>query len=198
MRRRVIAGLLILIGVGALAYFLADEMRDNILLPLAYQLWFVGQLYRTVPQQLIWLIVIILLLYLTVSIFYNTALRKPVEQQRFAHRGAVEALSVAIANRQRGIYFKWRIANLLATVAAYILKYQERRLPGRRLTGRDWTPPPQVDAYLEAGLNTTFADYPAPNLFQPPPVTPFDIDLEPVVAFLETELEMEQHDSHHS
>jgi hypothetical protein len=197
-RRYWLAGALILISVGVLAYFLAGEVRDYVLLPLAYQLWVLWQVYRTVPQQLLWMVIVLVLLYLTVSIFYGTSLRKSQAQQQYDFRGAVESLSVAITNRSRGIYFKWRLANILANVAAYILKAQERRLPGRRLTGRDWNPPPGVEAFLDAGINTTFADYPVPGFFQPPPETPFDIDLEPVVAFLESELEMDKHDSHRS
>ena len=97
------------------------------------------------------------------------------------------------AFRQRGVYFKWQIANLLAEIAMNILNYQERLLPGRKLLGRIRKLPPEVEKYLDAGVNTTFADYPAPQRFRRTPTTPFDVDLDLVVGYLE----MDEHDDHH-
>jgi hypothetical protein len=195
-RRIFIAGGVLVIA-GWLAYTFSDVVREDVVLPLAYRLWFLVQAYRAVPQQVYWAILLIALLYFIVSIVYGTSLIGPQEEQRSVPRGQVEQLAEAIEHRGKGIYFKWRIANLLAEIAAYILNYQERRSPGRKLSGRDWNPPPAVNTYLDAGINTTFADYPSPGLFKPRPVTPFDIDIEPVVDFLESELEMNQHDDKH-
>jgi len=55
----------------------------------------------------------------------------------------------------------------------------------RTLKGRDWNPPPGVQDYLETGLNGSFADYPLTVRN-----TPFDVDVEKVVAYLESLLEM--------
>ncbi len=55
----------------------------------------------------------------------------------------------------------------------------------KTLKGRDWNPPPGVQDYLEAGLNNSFADYPLSRK-----ITPFSVDVEIVVNYLESQMEM--------
>jgi hypothetical protein len=46
-----------------------------------------------------------------------------------------------------------------------------------------------VGAYLESGLTRTFADFPRQRRFSRLPDTPFDIDLNQVISYLESQLE---------
>jgi len=198
MKRRRIAlyGAIVLL-VGVLAYSFAGTVREFIILPLAYYLWELGRFYRAIPQQLYWAALIVIVLYFVVITLYDISLGTDSGRRGRPHRGPVESLSQALEQRQRGIYFKWQIANMLAEVAMNILNYQERLLPGRRLKGRVRKLPPEVEKYLDAGIHTTFADYPTPSRFRRTPTTPFDIDLELVVGYLEFELETDEHDDHH-
>jgi hypothetical protein len=196
-RRQLIlyGGLLLAAGVLALSF--AGSVREFIILPLAYYVWQLGRFYRAVPQQLYWAALIVAVFYFVVITLYDISLGSESGRKDPPHRGPVESLSRALDQRQRGVYFKWQIANMLAEIAMNILNYQERLLPGRKLLGRTRNLPPEVEKYLDAGVNTTFADYPAPNRFRRSPSTPFDVDLDLVVGYLESELEMDEHDDHH-
>jgi hypothetical protein len=92
-----------------------------------------------------------------------------------------------IEERNRGTYFKWQIANQLGAVHQSI-----QESAARGTSSRIPPIPPQVQAYLEAGVNTTYADYLSPGLFQRTEPTPLDIPLEQVVEYLEEQLEINQ------
>jgi hypothetical protein len=196
-RRQIIVYGGILLAAGVLAYSFAGTVRETIILPLAYYLWQLARIYRAIPQQLYWAALIVIVLYFVVITLYDISLGADSGRKDAPHRGQVETLSRALEQRHRGIYFKWQIANMLAEVALNILNYQERLLPGRKLQGRIRNLPGEVEKYLDAGINTTFADYPTPSRFRPTPTTPFDIDLDLVVGYLESELETDEHDDHH-
>ena len=103
----------------------------------------------------------------------------------------MENLAELLDKRGRGIYYKWLIANRLGKAARELLD-QRAGLQGTRfmrLSGRDWNPPQEVNAYLESGVNGSFADYPRPRWSRPHP-TPLDIHPAQVVAFLESEMQL--------
>jgi hypothetical protein len=192
IRRIVFLGLALL-GAGLLAYLFAGTVRDALILPLAYYLWQALQLYRAVPQQLYWAALAVVGLLVALPALLDISLRSQEKEKQRDRRGQVELLAQALEHRHQGIYFRWQLANTLGELAQRILSYQERLLPGRKLRARDWTPPPEVEAYLDAGLNTTFADYPLPGRFGTLPDTPFDIDPETVVSYLESQWESNEH-----
>jgi len=115
-----------------------------------------------------------------------------------ARIGEVQQVSFWLTRSRRGIFSRWHVANLLANIALDILS--RRTSTGRgglHLAGPGWDPPAGVQGYLEAGLRTTYADYPRPGLFSNEPQTPFDSDPEPIVDYLESLLE-DDHDHQHS
>jgi hypothetical protein len=164
-----------------------------IILPLAYYFWQLLQVYRAVPQQLFWAALVVVSLILLLPALLNFSLGRMEQEKQPDRRGQVESLAQGLEHRGRGIYFKWQLANMLGELAQRILAQQERLLPGRKLQGRDWQPPPEVANYLDAGLNSTFADYPVPGRFGRRPATPLDIDPESVVSYLETQWETDEH-----
>jgi hypothetical protein len=198
MRQRIIFLAAVLLAAAVLAYSFAETVRDRLIAPLAYDFWQLGHYYRAIPQQIFWAGLIMVVLYLILLTVSDFTLRSGGGEKRAVRRGPVESLARNLEQRNQGIYFKWQIANQLAGLALDILKHQKRLFPGRKLRGRDWNPPPEVEKYLDAALNTTFADYPLPRRLGPRPITPFDADIEPVLDFLESELETDEHDPRHS
>jgi hypothetical protein len=184
----------VVLGGVILAYTISEAVRQGLMLPLSYFLWRAGQFYRAVPQPLLWATVVVIVIYLVGLALVDISLGAPTEDKASSRKGQVETLARSLERREQGIFFKWQIANLLGDIATDILAYQDRLLPGRRLRARGWEPPPEVDRYLEAGLHSTFADYPSPSRFRPKAVTPFDIDLGPVLDNLESQLDVEEHD----
>ena len=158
---------------------------------VAVLLWAGRTLLTILPQQILWVFLIIFLLYIAVGSFYskgakNQGVREPLSPVN----GKVKSLANWIEHRGRGIYFNWRVANLLGQVARHILEQREGSLPNRSLQGRDWAPSPKIQAYLEAGLTKSFADFPVRRFLRRTSSTPFDISLEPVVDYLEEQMEI--------
>ena len=188
-----------LAGLAALiiAILLRDVVERLIVRPVLYLLWLLSLFYRIIPQPVVWLLVVLGMTYL-VLIRLADRIRPPGVGARPAMPayGPVDDLARRIEHKGSGIYFKWQIAYTLSQVAAELqaLRLHNR---GRKLELSGTAVPPQVRRYLEAGLYTSFSDYPLPGalplLIKNKPVqpTPFDIDLGPVIDFLESEMEGE-------
>jgi membrane protein implicated in regulation of membrane protease activity len=176
----------------ALTFFFTDFVEAFIIIPVAYIFWMLGIVYRLIPQQIYWFAILVGLIYAFVVYFIQSTGNKfDDNKSKYNRRGQVEILAGMIENRRKGVYFKWTLAHLMGEVAAYLLSSQDRRISSKPLRGRGWNPPAKIDAYLDAGLNKSFADYPRAGFFSSAPKTPFDIELEPVVEFLESEMEIE-------
>jgi hypothetical protein len=194
-RRRllVIAG--VLIAAGLLAFSFADTVREAVILPIAYFFWRAAQLYHAIPQQLVWAVLVVAAIYFAAMTLLDLSLEGGDEKKHPVWHGQIETLARSLDHRGEGFYFKWQVANLLGELALDILTYQERLLPGRRLQGRGWEPPGAVRRYLDAGLNTTFAEYPTAGRFGRTVPTPnFDVDLDLVLDYLEGQLEVDEDD----
>jgi hypothetical protein len=120
--------------------------------------------------------------------FRRVAQAKPRRQV-----GQVEDLAIALQKAERGIYFKWLVANRLGKLAYQILLHRESGRPRSLfapLVGADWEPTPELQKYLETGLHGSFADFPHVNRpFGTPPRTPLDVNISEAVEFLESQVE---------
>ena len=189
---------LIVLGIVAVSLVLAFPLRDAvyamIIVPAAYFFWMLGLIYRSVNQSLWWgLAFVLVTIILLVGLWPQSKPKKtrPVEHKNMA--GQVETLSNSMKKSERGIYFKWLIANRIGRIAYQILS---RRDTGKErsffdpLAGPGWEPNPSVQAYLETGLHGSFADYPQKSrFFSRPIVTPMDHDVSEVIEYLEMQIE---------
>jgi len=188
-----------MIGIVGVALLLAFPLRDavfrTIVIPLAYLFWILELAYHAVHQTIWWVVVLLLVLYLlSRSLLPKFKIRERFRLKKKPDVGQVEYLANWIKKTERGIYFKWLIANRLGKIANQIL---ENRSTGKTrsffdpLTGPDWSPDPPVQSYLESGLQGSFADYPQERRFFSTPVqkTPLDHDLNEIVRYLETQVE---------
>ncbi|MCI0554816.1 MAG: hypothetical protein L0287_28035 [Anaerolineae bacterium] len=190
---------LLVIGVvliaGLLAFPLRGVVHQLIVVPLAYLLWLLGLLYLALPQGLWWVGVTLLVLFLLGKslLIEIKPPRQPVTFSRI-DRGKVESLAVAMQKSDRGIYFKWLVANRLGKLAYQILQQREngkQRSVFAPLAGDGWEPTTGLQQYLEKGLHGSFADFPNTGMryFAPPPKTSLDHDVNEVVEFLESQVE---------
>ena len=176
-----------------LAFLLQDVIRGAVLMPAAYLGWLIGIYYRSIPQFFIWSLAVTLILFLILDNLLPRewpALNK--HSRPHSKRGTLEDLSVWITRAPEGVYYKWLIANRLGRIARETL---EQRVPHNgdersgHLAGGDWHPSDPVRAYLEVGLNGSFADYPGwRRPWQRADRTPLDISLPEVLDFLEKQL----------
>jgi len=198
-RRRWIAmGGVVVIAL-ILAFPLQDVIRKTVIVPLAYLWWALGVLYRSFPQAVVWILLIILIAFILLgSLSSNVKSVNRDENKQKSILGKVEGLAEGLVKMQRGNYYKWQIAHRLGRLARDFLIQRGDRTSTKDhspLTGRDWHPSKAVDAYLEAGLNGSFADYPNPTwLFSSPQTTPLDLDVIEAVKYLESQ--MENYDRH--
>lgn len=195
MNRRwlVVAGIVVIAGL--LAFPLRGVVHQLIVVPLSYLLWLLGLLYLIFPQELWWVAVTVLVLFLlTKSLLIEIKLPKqPVSVPR-VERGKVEGLAVAMQKSDRGIYFKWLVANRLGKLAYQILQQREagkERSVFAPLVGQGWEPGIGVQQYLEKGLHGSFTDFPSSGYryFARPPKTSLDHDVREVIEFLELQVE---------
>lgn len=190
-----------------IAIFLRDVVEQLIIRPAAYIFWWLGQLYRFVPQPVLWFLVVLAMLYLTIESmagkFEWPRLKKKPSQSVL---GPVGEFASQIERKGGGIYFKWQVARTMGEIALDLqsLHQPERR---RKLDFNEGSASREVYCYLDSGINTSFSDYPLqggyriigglslpdwlplPERFRSLPPTPFDIDLEPVIGYLESQME---------
>ncbi len=181
----------LLIASAILALPLLDVIDGLIIAPLAYLLWAMGIVYSLVPQPVYWVVGVIVLLYVAVSTLYGDL---PAITARKINRrsmdGSLVTLATAIKKGKRGVYHKWQTARMLALVA---LDLASLRL-GRPVKKLEWEQIPpcnaEIKAYLDAGLNKTFADFPTQAWLGSAPATELDIDLNQVLNYLDKLMEI--------
>jgi hypothetical protein len=182
----ILMGVLIIAGI--LAFPLRETIYEIIVVPVAFVVWNLNLLYRSFSQGLWWwLIVLVVLFMLAFSLAPRPAFRKAAAVKRKPPVGQVEALAAWLQKAERGIYFKWLIANRLGKLAYQILLHRESGRPRSvfaPLLGIDWEPAQELQQYLETGLHGSFANFSYGS--QP---TPLDFDIIEAVDFLEAQVE---------
>lgn len=194
--RRLVPALGILVIAASLAFPLRETVYQLVVLPLAYLGWLIYLLYLSLSQAVWWIIVLVLVLFFIVrSLLPEIKLGGKPFVYRKIERGSVEALAAGFEKSERGIYFKWLVANRLGKLAYQILLQREHGKPRSvfaPLTGAGWDAPPEIQEYLEKGLRGSFAEYPRPgwNALATPAKTPLDQDVKKVIEFLESKTEL--------
>jgi len=197
--RRALVFVGVIVVIALLAFPLRGVADQLILLPLAYLLWLLSLLYISVDQHIWWVGVgVVLFFALAFSLLSEIKIRPRAFKSQREERGNVEALARALEKSRKGIYFKWLVANRLGKLAYQILSQRDHGKPRSvfaPLMGDGWNANPQVQQYLEKGLQGSFSEYPnsSLNFFATPEKTPLDHDVQEVIEFLESQ---QQGDSH--
>jgi len=194
MTRRwvVLAGAIVVATL--LAFPLRETVHAAIVVPIAYVLWVLGLLYRSLSQGIWWVILAVLVLLIFAKSL-APQLRAPgrVPTSSKPAIGQVQALAGWLNKSSTGTYFKWLIANRLGRLAYQILLQRSSGKPRsvfEPLTGPDWHPTADLQNYLQSGLHRSFADFPNPRrFFAPPAKTPLDLDINQAVDFLESQID---------
>jgi energy-coupling factor transporter transmembrane protein EcfT len=174
------------------AFVFRRTIYQIVILPLAYVWWWLTLYYRLLPQAAIWILLIFIILFTTMRgllLEIPWGWSRPLKKKK--SQGPIESLAVLIQKSSEGNYYKWTIANRLGRAARELLDQREGsqgRKKIMRFSDRNWDAPQEVSAYLEAGLNGTFADYPKRS-WSRAPRTPLDVDPQQVIEYLESELE---------
>jgi hypothetical protein len=193
MRRRqlILLAAFFLVAAG-LAYFLQDTVNAVLFVPLSYLWWAFSILYQSVAQVIYWLLLVLGVAFLALgSLYGRERSRDRIADDPPPSQGPLGIAARQISRTGQGMYYKWLIANRMGKLARSILQLRNGTVesPHSALEGRDWGPPDEVASYLVSGLMRTFADYPRPRWYARRPDTPFDVDLDQVVSYLESQME---------
>jgi hypothetical protein len=189
---------LILVAVVTVAALLAFPLREiiyeTIVIPVAYIVWNLGLLYRSFSQGVWWWLIVGLVLFMLAwSLLPERRSPHRQEPKPKAPQGPVESFAIWLLRAEKGVYFKWMVANRLGRLAYQLLLQRENGRPRSvfaPLLGPDWEPRTELQQYLETGLHGSFADFPqTKNRFSAPKHTPLDLDVAEAVDFLESQME---------
>lgn len=183
-----------LIVAGILAFPLRETIYEAVVIPVAFIAWNLNLLYRSFSQGIWWWLVVFIVLFMLVfSLVPRSTFRSMVELKPKPQLGQVEALALWLRKTERGVYFKWLLANRLGKLAYQILLHRESGRPRSvfaPLLGTDWQPTKELQNYLETGLHGSFADYPnVKRSFGRTQQTPLDYNILEAVEFLESQME---------
>lgn len=202
MRQRLLLiGLVLLLAI-PLTLVLGRFARSAIVVPAMYILWLGDLVFQSVPQVLLW--AVLLAIALLVSVRSLAKSQRRVQEVREGQResvGQVGVWAARIEAMSRGGYYEQLLAQHLGRLFLALLGYRERlnrREVQQRLEAGELDMPPEVRAYLEAGLAWEsprpvglFARLMRrlrPNAY----ASPLDLDPERVVRFLEGRLDISQ------
>lgn len=191
--QRFLALIGVLIIAGLFAFPLRETIYETVVIPVAFIGWNLTLLYRSFSQGTWWWVIVFLVLFmLTFSLTPQTRLRRKEEQKGKTLQGPVEGTATWLRKAEKGIYFKWLVANRLGKLAYQLLLHRESGRPRSvfmPLLGVDWEPRRELQQYLETGLHGSFADFPNTSRFSTPRHTPLDLDVAEAVDFLESQVE---------
>jgi len=163
--------------------------------PTAYYMWGIKQVVRVIPQSAYWILIIVSLIFIVVYITIKSFFQHETTIESTANKkGAIDQLAEYIHHSENSNYFKWVIANHLANLSLSIMDQQNGNInkEPRDISGMNRNPPPQINIYLNAGLNHSFMAYRSKRkIFKKQDVTPFGIELDDVINYLESLLESE-------
>jgi len=188
-----IAATVLLTAILALALF--DLTQEAVAVPIWYVIWLGQLLFQAIPQSLLWA------LFLTVALVVavRSLLKRPQPEEESAiepiHSGQVRVLVSWIQHQEESDYFKRRLAQHLGNLTLEALAYQRRlTLRESRQHLRSLDAPPEIRAYLQAGLTPTpsrpisLASRLLHSLGLRRTTSPLDLDPEIVVQFVERQL----------
>lgn len=197
-----VVGLILLLAIPLVLLF-RDFTREVLMVEILYIVWRLRILFESLPQIPLWTLFLIVVLFIAFRSLIKRQQPSPASREAKVERqGPVYALSRGIERSATGAYFKWRLARRLRTLVVEVSAYQHRISSEQTKQSLDegtLEAPPEVQAYLQTGLTPiyTLSAGLLARLWQR--LSPgawdaaVDPDLEQVVQFLETQLEV-QHD----
>ena len=120
----------VLILAGLLAFPLREPIYRMIVIPAAFVLWNLDLLYRSFSQGAWWWgIISLVFVMLVLSLVPRARFNRLEAVKPRSPQGQVESLAVWLRKAERGIYFKWLVANRLGKLAYQILLQRESGRP---------------------------------------------------------------------
>jgi hypothetical protein len=154
VRSRIIALGLALLLAGLVALIITGAIDDVVIVPLLFLWWGARVLYESLPQALLWgILVVIAVLLIAKSLPWSSA-ALPAAGSGQASAGRVSDWSRILRESSRDEHGRWRLAQRLSQLAVEALASREQSPPheiSRRIDDGTLDIDPQLRAYLRAG-----------------------------------------------
>ncbi|MGC9521720.1 MAG: hypothetical protein ACP5HG_07540 [Anaerolineae bacterium] len=158
--KRILIMVVVLVALAIpLMIMLEDFVRDAIVLPLAYQVWFVGVIIDALPQSWLLTVVLALILYLGLRSLQRdgtTSWRR--QTQKSEAEGSVSAWRRRLQLVTKGSYSQQRFDHQLGQLLLRVVSYEQRlsmRETVRALEAGELDMPPELEAYLKDAMRPT-------------------------------------------
>ena len=179
-----------------LALLLRDLVRLVLVPPVLYVYWVARIIYGTLPQLFWWGALMLGLLFIAArSLAFRSNDTKSTESAHRARESRLELWANWIDQTNNGGYFRWYLAHELGRLYLSVLASRERLTKDQALTqlvNKKTDLPPEVQAYLETGLDArqsfTFGDLKGRLPFRSKS-PPLDLEPEEIIKLLEREFD---------
>lgn len=154
MRSRIIALGLALLLAGLIALIVTGAIEDVVIVPLLFLWWGARVLYESLPQALLWGILVAIAVLLIVKSIPWISAALPATGQGRASSGRVTDWARYLRESGHDEHGRWRLAQRLTELAIEALAFREQCSPqeiSRRLHDGTLDIDPQLRAYLRAG-----------------------------------------------
>ncbi|MGB8213943.1 MAG: hypothetical protein WCE68_10335 [Anaerolineales bacterium] len=177
-----VVAMILLVGF---SFLLSGLVQDTVVLPIVKFAWILKGYFGSLPQAVIWGIVVTASLIIAGFSLRTASFTFHSRGQRAEKMlGQVGDLSFWIGRSKDGPYPRWYVAHTLAELALELLR--RRGVDpghGEQLKGPGWSPPKDVQAYLEIALRSTPASFARQLNFAQMPDLP---DTESIIKYLES------------
>lgn len=198
MIKRLLLVLLVLLPPIAAAFLLEDFVRDTIVIPVLYTFWYLRLLFESIPQVVLWFLLIGLVLFFGARSLTSRRSLPSVPQATAHQRGRVEEWARMLVLAERRGYSRWRLAHRLGRLAIEVLAHQYKLGPrqARQMLDSDAASlPPEVRAYLRSGTGIYHPEVWMRRPFRFNTSSPLDLDPEQVLRHLEERVHVQMGDT---
>jgi hypothetical protein len=146
-----------LIFAAFLAYLARDIIQEWVVVPLLWLFWIAGMVYRLLPEAVYWLFILFLFAYWAASSLSRRRIKaRPYLGPDRSYPSPLQSWKGKLDRATQGSYSSWYLASNLADLWIDLITDQAKISPveAKRILEKG-TPemPPEIRAYLQAGIN---------------------------------------------
>ena len=176
--------------LGLVLFFLVDDfVREVLIKPILWLVWFLSLLIRSIPQGIFWVGLIVFMLVITLSSLMGRREADPRPRRHSTRKlGTVEKWARLLEFSRTSSYSKWRLSQRLRRLSQRILSpYNDRNQFSKRLP--DFEPPEEIRLYFGAQQPSGYSIVERFNPGATSSNSDLDLDPEVVIQYLEKSLD---------
>ena len=195
MRKRIILSMTLGLVLGSLVIkFWQELIRELILLPFSYLVYFGGLIYRSFDQQALWTTLVILVLIIAwLSLRLRQDLSRTASDVKDQIPPRIAIWGKRLKDVHRGTYMQWRLAQHMSNLILDALNYRTgltREPIDKNISAAAFDLPDEIQAYLVAAHGFKVSNSMSRRMIFSSVPQPLDIPPEEIAEFIENYLGM--------